>query len=193
MSPTTKTTTQTLSAEFIGWAEQAGRTLAFHDEAWFLTDSVGELYDIIRWADDRFVLARVDRNSEPAFMMSAADITDIEKHLTCHYGADIRLANNHPFIYYAWERHGIKPGWKVHSFPSQWILFNPDGHFQAVFAGKLAIRYSWIADLPIGDIRDSYLDRDGLPLFPHHWIGPVAPPESNLHIFPTPVHIDSIQ
>ncbi len=149
-----------------------------------LADPMGELYDIVTVESDQFTLARAERGSKPVFAMSSKRVEDVERHLTCLYGADIRLLERLPFIYHAWEKHAIKPGWNIEQFPHQWILFDPTGRLRAVFGGDQAIRYSWIAESPLAQIRQSYLHRDGLPLFPNHWIGPAVRIPAPVHLTP---------
>ncbi len=60
-----------------------------------------------------------------------------------------------------------------------WSLKDPRGKVRAIFPGFHAVAFSWVADEPLQKIRDSYLDENGMPLFPNGWIGPLSSqPES---------------
>ncbi len=67
----------------------------------------------------------------------------------------------------------LKPGWSVVIAPyKDWLLMDADGTRRAVFSGNEAVGHSWVADEPMDRIRDSFLNPEGLPLFPGGWIGP---------------------
>ncbi len=67
----------------------------------------------------------------------------------------------------------LQPGWSVVTSPfTDWLLWDPTGTLRARFDDSHAVRFSWIADASLEALQASYLDPDGLPLFPNGWTGP---------------------
>ncbi len=72
------------------------------------------------------------------------------------------------------EKHlNLTPEWTITTPPhSHFLVKDPQGYTRALFADDHAIQFSWIANESLEDLHASYLNPDGLPLFPHGWIGP---------------------
>jgi len=109
-----------------------------------------------------------------SFVMSVSEIIDIERYLTHFYGRSLRGVRGLPPIMGA----GVTPAKLAPTFSlvevtsDKVALLRQDGSTRAVLYGDtgtcadLAVRFSWIADVSLEDLRASLRDPDGLPLLP---------------------------
>jgi len=147
------------------------RQYARKDGAWVITDN--EVGFILEGTVGSWTLTKRDRNID-YFVMSASDITDIERYLTDVYGEDLRDMHGLPMIMGA----GVTPAKLAPTFSlvevssDKVALLCQDGSTRAILYGDtdtcayLAVEFSWIADVSLEELRASYRDPDGLPLFP---------------------------
>jgi len=147
------------------------RQYARNDGAWVITDN--ETGFILEGGAGSWILTKRDRNVD-SFVMSASDIVDVERYLTDIYGRSMRSCCRFPAIMGAGVTPaGIAPTFSlVEVSPGKVALLRQDGSIRAVFDGNMrssadfAVKFSWIADASLEDLRASYRDPDGLPLFP---------------------------
>jgi len=153
-------------------AELGGsRQNAQEDGAWAITD--GEVDFILEGEVGSWVLTKKTRDVG-SFVMSASDIIDIERYLTYVYGSCLRGLCRLPTIMAVGVTPaGIAPVFSlVEVSPGKVALLRQDGSIRAVLSGNmhssagLAVKFSWIADASLEDLRVSYRDPNGLPLFP---------------------------
>lgn len=107
--------------------------------------------------------------------MEASDPVTIERYLTAGLGDSIRSQKRFPMIFNPVTPDQMAPSWQTghqnHREPL--ALIDPSGAIRCLFdTAYNATWFSWIADASLADIRASYLNRDGLPLFPDCWMGP---------------------
>ena len=172
--------------EFSEWIGRLGYRIQVSGDAWMLTN-FSEMTYYVRAEEGRYVLHEQSRNDPPEFVMSASSVVDIERHLTTYFGFSVRSMLRLPYIFV-----GGRPGFSTvaNAAPefrlellerSRVGLVDANGHVRCVFYGDLAdrscnaVEFSWFADASLEDLRRSYLDPDGLPLFPGCSIGPVKP------------------
>jgi len=154
------------TSEFIDYADMARYDLLKIDDAWVLANSGGETRLYLRRDSGAFVVTRVDRAEPEGFVMSAPDIVDVERYLTTHMGSTIRSLRRIGLIYRPLREKFLVPGWTVLVGPDgYWRLSDPDGRWRVTFNDDDAVGFSWIADASLEDLRASYLDPGGAPLF----------------------------
>ena len=161
---------------FPEWAALIRYRLVARGDTWLITDYGETSYQVSR-TDGTYTLTEKQRGTEQ-FLMSAADGVDIERCLVTEMGFSIRSTKKLPYIFLNGKPgpatiDDLAPGYTVRQpSPRRVSLIGTNG-IRAVFAGKLptnvrdAVEFSWIANADLADIRASYLDPDGLPLFPH--------------------------
>ncbi|MCL2455858.1 MAG: TNT antitoxin family protein [Micrococcales bacterium] len=154
------------SPEFIEYAKSAGYKPYETDGEWSLENSGGETRIYLRQNSGMFVLTRADRAESESYIMSAPDATDIERYLTIRMGSSIRSSRRLGFIFTPWNVTDLAPGWvAVVGLDGRWRLTGPDKCDRAVFYDDAAVEFSWFSNVSLADIRSSYLDPDGAPLF----------------------------
>jgi hypothetical protein len=72
-----------------------------------------------------------------------------------------------PHIYMPTEVKDLIEGWSVVvDEDRRWHLMDRDGRERAVFAKEYyTVWFSWVGDVSLEDLRASYLDPEGAPLF----------------------------
>ncbi|MCL2454927.1 MAG: TNT antitoxin family protein [Micrococcales bacterium] len=135
-------------------------------DGWVLVSGGGEIRDYLRRVSGVFVLTNAQRAEPEQFVMSAPDILDVERYLTDDMGSSIRSRRHLWFVYTPRDEKDMAPGWTaVVDSDGNRHLSDPDGRARAVVYGRNATWFSWLADVPLADIRNSYLDPNGAPLF----------------------------
>lgn len=163
------------SDALVEWVALAGCGLRYYEDAWVTETPGADLRCYLRTTNVH-TFTQAERGDPESFLMSAIDMQDVERYLTWWFSFDIRSSKHLPFTYFAWKIEDIHPGWTVSQFEGIWVLHDPTGHDRARFDGDHAIAFSWIADTDLESLRDSFLNPDGLPLFPGLWIGPPRTP-----------------
>jgi len=154
------------SPEFIEYADMAGLELRYIDDVWSLETPGGEIRRYLREASGVFTVTWVERGSPEGFVMSAADIDDVDRYLMAEMGSSIRSRRRMGRIYGPRQESPLAPGWTARLDPKgRWQLFDPNGRSRATLNKGEAVRFSWIGDASLEDLRASYLDPDGAPLF----------------------------
>ena len=156
---------------FLDWISLLRYEVEATGDSWTVTDH-GETTYHVRLDDAEYVLTETPMYFKEHFLMAAKEVVDCERYLTWLMGASIRDLQGLRFIYSARKPEDINPGWSVSKSGRAWILWDATGNQRCTFNGDRAIMFSWIADAQLEDLRASYLDPDGLPLFPGCWIGP---------------------
>jgi hypothetical protein len=161
------------SPEFVDWAQLASYTLKLEHDAWVLDDSDG-VREYVRYTDGFWILTNQSRNDPESFLMQAAEAVDIERFLTSEYGAYIRLRRRLRMI----DGTGVTPEGMSPRYGlvavawAKVAVIDERGETRAILLGNMktsaynANEFSWIADASLEDLRASYLDPGGLPLFP---------------------------
>ena len=172
------------SPEFLDWALKVNRELSLEDEAWLLADSGGELRNYLRLSEAGYTLTFAERGGAENFKMAAYDIIDIERYLTDVFGSSIRSRGGLPYIMPSpvpLHASDTAPGYKLEEAGQNRVaLLNSQGDVRVVMYGDVnteastPVCFSWIVDANLADLRASYLDPDGLPLFPGCLFGPGA-------------------
>ena len=170
--------------EFLDWAALDRHTLSVEDGVWRLTDPGAELRYYIRLSEAGYTLTFAERGGDEGFEMSAYDIAVIERYLTDVFGSDIRDSREFPDIMPSplpLQINNIAPGYTLKEVGEARVaLLNWRGAVRAVMYGDTKtnaftpVGFSWIVDASLADLRASYLDPDGLPLFPGCLFGPGA-------------------
>ena len=162
------------SKDLLGWAAMARcDRLSTGGDAWILDD--GEMGYWLRFADRAFTLTETNRWGPEEFVMQAADLTDVERWLTALFGSSIRSYSNFRRISGAGViPEGVNPAYRLQEVDIVKVALvnTSDGQVRVIMGGGLGTsagdvtKFSWIADASLEDLRASYLDPDGLPLFP---------------------------
>jgi len=161
---------------FSDWASLAGYQLIAKNNECLVTDFGETSYDI-RSSDGMYSLTSRQRSVEQ-FLMSSIDVVDSERFLTALLGDDIRACRHLPRISYAAQLTDICPDCQiVDEGENRLILVDGLGQNRAIFRSPIDIAddviwFSWILDAPLENLRASYLNPNGRPLFPECRIGP---------------------
>jgi len=159
---------------FMEWIDLLHYQLVTKDDVWVVTDH-GETTYYVHHDDSSYTLNETQCSHNEDFLMSGKDAADVERYLTWLMGSPIRSLRGLPFMYHAWKPSDIRPGWSAAKSDSHWVLHDPHGDRATFHDCDDAVLYSWIADASTEDVRASYLDPNGSPLFPGCWIGPEKP------------------
>jgi hypothetical protein len=165
------------SPQFIEFVALAGDDIFATDGAWVVANNAGETRHYARRTEKGVILTEAYRGSAESFVMSSGNVLDIERYMTDVCGHRIRQARHLAPIAYATDPEDISGAVTVTNQPEKRVLLasdRPDHHVK--FRGIIdyasdAIWFSWIANAPLEQLRDSYLNPDGLPLFPDLKIG----------------------
>ena len=168
--------------ELLGWGKMAWRELSIEGDAWVLSDPGGELREYLRLSENGYAVTHAERGGAESFRMSAYAVIDIERYLTDILGWDIRSIKRLPDIMPSpvpLQPGDIAPGYVMEKVGQNRVaLLNRQGDVRVIMQGDTNIEafstvaFSWIADASLADLRASYLDPDGLPLFPGCLFGP---------------------
>ena len=174
------------TGEFVEWIALNHYRIVVRGDAWVLTD-FSDVDFYIRRASDVFVLTKTERGGHERFVMSASNAADVERVLTMSFGFSIRCEMGLPFIFLK-GRPGLvsvadaAPGFRLEAESGDRVaVVTETREVRARVYGDLglnsdeAVKFSWIADARLEDLRRSYLDPGGLPLFPGCSIGPAEP------------------
>ena len=163
---------------FPEWAALIRYRLVAQGDTWLITDYGETSYQVSR-TDGTYTLTEKQRGAEQ-FLMSAADGMDIERYLTVLLGDDIRACAHMPRITRVSQPSDLCPDCDtiVTSY-NRLTLVDAHGKERGIFCSPIDIAdrviwFSWILDASLEDLCASYLDPDGLPLFPGCKIGPHA-------------------
>ena len=172
--------------EFADWIGMDQYVVVMRGGVWVLT-TYSDVDFYVRRVSGLFVLTKRERGETEEMIMSADDFAALERHLTAMFGFSIRSRHRLPPIFLK-GRPGpagsgdVAPGYRLEQSSDHIVsLLDADGQICAVFPSGLdgvsrdAVEFSWFADASLEDLRRSYLDPDGLPLFPGCSIGSVKP------------------
>lgn len=164
------------SDQLLEWAAMTRAELCWRGGAWCLDH--GEIEYFVRQDAGMWTLTRSERGQAEKFEMAAPDMADIERQLTLRFGGSIRSRRDFPMIWSSSKPSLANPEFRVvQAGDARLALVAADGSVRAVFRGTMDYapdlpEFSWVADVPLDDLRASFLDPDGMPLFPELWIGP---------------------
>jgi len=166
------------SDDLIEWATAANPDMGVRQEqdgAWRL--SSWEMADVLRHEPGMWTLTHSDMGMPERLLMSAPDLTDVERYLTIRFGTSVRRLRKLAFLYGAADPSMLSPQCRVVESSDQLELHDSAGRLRGVFPGPLElghplIEFSWVLDATLDDLRASFLDRMGATLFGSLWIGP---------------------
>lgn len=165
------------SDTLIKWAAVVGFSLGSKDGTWVLADLGGEIRFYLRMADSIYTLTQAQRSESERFVMSASNMADIERYLIMGFGFSLRTMKKLPSVFLNGKPgpariQDVSSGYQIQQVsPGRISLIDSNG-IRAIFYGDLpsrvrdAVEFSWIADTTMENLCASYLDPDGLPLFP---------------------------
>ena len=162
------------SEKLLEWATMAHYgELSFKDSAWVLGETETRWW--LRSAGGLYTLTKNDRGGEERFIMEAADIEDVERYLITLFGFGIRSDHGLRMISGTGVvPEGVNPAYHLRevAWAKVAVINTITNQTRVIIRGGLgtsasdATEFSWIADASLEDLRASYLDPDGLPLFP---------------------------
>jgi hypothetical protein len=163
----------------ISWAAMAHRSLARRGDAWIFSTTGARDRLYLRY-HHMWILSKATRGLGEDEVMAAFDIADVERFVTCLLGFEMRTDRGLPIIYEAREPARHNPAWVMNDIGGgNWRLLDAFQRLRALVHGRRATSFSWVGDVPLVDIRASYLDPTGAPAFPGCWVGsPLDRPSS---------------
>jgi len=169
------------SDALLEWAGMAHYALRLDGGIWALETPGGGHRYYLR-STDVHTLTRVERADPESFLISAADMADIEKFLVKSWGNSIRNAKSLPDIRsnpLPLRASDIAPGYCLRDAGlGKVAIASSNGTVRVTMIGGMTssafipVWFSWILDASLEELCASYLDPDGLPLFPGCTIGP---------------------
>ncbi len=142
-------------------------------DSWVITDT-GDVKDIVRKGERGYILTESERGGAENFVLTTPSRAILEKFLTCVYGALVRRELGYRAISsVGYTPADLYPKYHLEEvLPGRIAIVDQHGVVPVVAGGDLltsagdAVKISWVIDSQLSDVRASYLDRDGLPLFP---------------------------
>jgi len=168
--------------QFSQWVSLIGYKILAKDDAWVITD-YGETTYYVDFVKIGYVASVTQRGGAKQFLINASSI-DVERFLTDIFGSDIRSVLSLPDIRSVplpLQAGNIAPGYSLRAVsPGKVALVSTTGILRATIHGSttssafIPVWFSWIIDASLEELRASYLDPNGLPLFPGCRIGPTS-------------------
>lgn len=156
---------------FSRWIKNAGYGVASEGDEISVTNQGGEIRYNINVRNDLFCLDRAERAEDPEFTLSSRGTSDIERYLSVQIGGDMRQLMGAPRILFPFREDEVAPGYRLISFKDGLSGLACSGgraldvRFRDLDYVHPAVQYSYYADAALIDIRRSYSDRHGKPLF----------------------------
>ncbi len=152
---------------FAAWAAQAGYTRLVDDGAITIADEGGEIRFYVRNDDERWVLSRAERAGDETVLMVAADLSNIERHLTEQIGWDIRSQLGFAQILLPYAVDDVADGYHIDEVSDGWaeLVDSTTGRTVAGFLHTSvpyrAVGFSWYADAAPEALRTWFTDPRG--------------------------------
>jgi hypothetical protein len=168
------TTVAGVGARVAEWATPAGiHCEQASDDGFLLTDVGLEVRWYLNRRKDSFEVSRAERAGQPQLEMRAFTLEDAERFLLSGYGPILRSAvmGGSPYLVVPWQRADLAPGFDLveNAEGPLWAgLYHhgrPRANFRSARNPDDAVMFSHIADASLDDIRNSFLDELGKPLF----------------------------
>ena len=148
-----------LLSPLAAWAAQAGCSRLVRDDAVVIADEGGEIRFYVRGDGAQWVVSRAERAEDEAILMTATDVTAIERHLTEQIGWDVRARRAFSQIFLPYQLDAVAPGYRIDASSEGWATLVDVKTGRAV-ADLLhtgvpyrAVSYSWYADARPEDLR----------------------------------------
>ena len=134
------------------------------------TGKGGEIRYTVSRSDDTFTVARAERAEDDMDLMRTTRAIDVERFLTAQIGIPARSRRGLPRLLFPFQPEDAAPGFRFQQLDQGWAtLVRTDGNpIDATFADTSmhpAVRFSYFADADPADIRRSFADPSGSPLF----------------------------
>ena len=160
-----------LSEEFEEWAAGAGYEVFREWESTIVaTRNGGEIRYTVSRTGDTFTVLRAERAEDDIPLMRTTRAIDVERYLTAQLGIAVRSRRELPRLSFPFQPEDAAPGFRFQDIAPGWAtLVRADGNpIEATFADTSmhpAVRFSFYADADPADVRRSFTDPSGSPLF----------------------------
>jgi hypothetical protein len=146
------------------------------DDGWIVENNFGETGHYARITKEGVVLTKASRGGLERFVMSSGNALNIERYMTSLCGSRFREVRGLAPIEQATNPKDISQAARVTSQPGMLVLTSDRSAYTTKFPGPIdyadiIIWFSHIMDAPLDQLRESFLDPDGMPLFPDLKIG----------------------
>ena len=163
-----------ISADLVGWAELAGYSYAREGDAILLYSSGGETCYYIRRDHDRdpwIIVTESDRGGGEEFVVAAASQAILEKYFWNDFGFDIRMARRQPRLVFPTKPEELPSGYLIEELNDRLVLTDSRGALIArgrnsSTGRSLLVELAAIVGYSAQELKESYLNPDGKPIFP---------------------------
>ena len=159
-----------MTSGFDEWAAAAGYEVFREPDATIVASAGGEIRYTSRRDGDVITLSRAERAEDDAPVMRSTDPLDIDRYLTAQLGVAVRSRRGLPRLSFPYEPRDTAQGLRFEALPDGWAtLVRADGtRIPAEFRDTSmhpAVRFSLYADADVSEVRRSFADPSGAPLF----------------------------
>lgn len=155
---------------FDEWAAAAGYEVFREPGATIVASAGGEIRYTATREGDVITLFRSERAEDDAPVMRSTDPLDIDRYLTAQLGVAVRSRRGLPRLSFPFEPGDTAPGLRFEELPDGWSTLVREGgtRIAAQFRDTSmhpAVRFSLYADADVAEVRRSFADPSGAPLF----------------------------
>lgn len=164
-----------LSAELVDWARIERFTYVNGGDALQLYSPGGETRYYIRHArkgEKGFTVTQADRGGSEEFIFTAASLAVVEKYFWVKFGFGIRMSRRMPRLVFPRKSDEIAPGYELRSVQPDMIDLLGAGMevlattYDELGGRSLLVELSYVIGYSPEQLRASYLDPNGRPIFP---------------------------
>lgn len=160
-----------MSIDFDAWAAEAGyEVFREADSTVVASADGGEIRYTVAREGDTLTLFRAERGEDDVPQLRTSDPVDAERYLSAQLGIAVRSRRGLPRLSFPFEPEDTAPGFRFATLADGWAtLIRSDG--VAIAAALVdtsmhpAVRFSYYADADPADIRRSFAEPSGAPLF----------------------------
>ncbi|WP_345800714.1 Imm61 family immunity protein [Microbacterium sp. AZCO] len=160
-----------MNGEFEAWAAEAGYEV-FREPDSIVIASVngGEIRYEVTVAGEVVTVTRAERAEDPAPQLRSTDVLDAERYLTAQLGIDLRSRRELPRLSFPYEPEDAAPGFHFEKLDGGWAtLLRSSGEIIPAALKDTSmnpvVRFSYYVDASTEEIRRSFADPSGAPLF----------------------------
>ena len=160
-----------LDPAFVKLHEAAGGQIVETERGLRLPNLV-ELSYVVSDVDGVFRVGCSEKYEEPVEYCAGSDLVAVQRQLVAEVGGTYRSLRDMQRIALPWREDEVKDGYTVIPVDDYGFTLEHSDGSRVPFAARsdsssAIVRYSHVADLPIGDLVASYMDPSGYPLFPY--------------------------
>lgn len=160
-----------LDPAFVKLHEAAGGQIGETERGLLLHNQAAMSY-VVSDVDGVFRVGISEKHEEPREYCAGSDLVAVQRQLVAEVGSTYRSFQRMQRIALPWREDEVKDGYTVIPVDDYGFTLERSDGSRVPFAARsdsssAIVRYSHVADLPIGDLVASYMDPSAYPLFPY--------------------------